>query len=316
MSMVTAFVAELRERRLLPLVIVLIVGIVAVPMVLAKSAATTSASAPPSGVPVSSNPTKPSVSLASTAPATPPHGLGRDPFTPPLSIAAHASASTLGGTSSFPATPAKAISSLGGGGAGTGPITPPSTTPPTTGATTPTTGPIDPVDEPSTTTRGLSSTQAYRVTLAITNSGGGLDTISPLERLSVLPSQRHPLLVELGVLDGGHRVLFAVQSGAVVRGPGKCTPGPINCQILSLAPAQTETLSSANGAVSHVLLAVTAVTAAHYRSPAAAKRARRMASAVGRKLIRASPLNALSLFQYDPARGTVFDLRNLGVGGR
>jgi hypothetical protein len=343
MSMLRAFVTELRERRLLPLVIVLVAGIVAVPVVLAKTQATSPAPAPrPPGVPVSSNPGGPSVSLASNAPATPPHGLGRDPFTPPFGTAAHASTSTLGLPTSLSGTPATPTSSAGGagggtsstGGGGTSPATPSTTSSPTTGGTTPmptaggstpptgsttptTTGPADPPDQPSATaTVGLSSTQAYHVTLAITNTGGGLDTISPLERLSILPSRLHPLLVELGVLAGGRRVLFAVQPGAVVRGPGRCTPGPIDCQILSLASAQTETLSSANGTVSHVLLAVTSVTRARYPSSAAAKRARRLASAAGRKLIHASTLSALSLFQYDPARGAVFDLRNLGVGGR
>ncbi len=93
-------------------------------------------------------------------------------------------------------------------------------------------------------------------------------------------------------------------------------PGPIDCQILSLAPSQTETLSSASGSVSHVLLAVTALTAARYPSASAARRARRTASAIGRKLLNGSSLSALSLFQYDPVAGAVLDLRNVTIGGR
>ena len=40
------------------------------------------------------------------------------------------------------------------------------------------------------------------------------------------------------MLKGGKQVLFAVQQGAAVSGPGTCTPGPIDCEILALAPGQ------------------------------------------------------------------------------
>ena len=156
------------------------------------------------------------------------------------------------------------------------------------------------------------------MSLAITTSGGGLNTIDPLQRLSILPNPQQPLLVELGVLQGGHDVLFAVQRGAVVSGPGTCTPGPIDCQILSLAPGQTEGLSvqGANGGTSSVaLFQVTDITAHGYASGAAANQARQAASAAGRKLLNKAALDAVSLFQYDPSVGAVVDLRNLTVGG-
>jgi hypothetical protein len=318
MRVLGAFVAELRERRLWPVVVVLLAGIVAVPIVLAKGASPRPTQAPPSsGVPVSANPASPSVSLASNLAATPPQGLARDPFAQPLGTGvAHAAASAASISSSLPASPASSPSTAGGGGGGggIGPATPTTTNTTTTPTTTEPTTP--PADAPTKARIGLSATQAYRVTLAITTSGGGLDTISPLERLSVLPGQRDPMLVELGVLHGGRRVLFAVQPGAVVSGRGTCIPGPINCQILSLAPAQTETLSSADRTGSRVLLAVTAVTAARYPSAAAAEKARRTASASGRKLLSGSILTALPLFHYDPALGAVLDLRNVTVGHR
>ena len=45
------------------------------------------------------------------------------------------------------------------------------------------------------------------------------------------------------MLKGGKRVLFAVQAGAVVHGPGQCTPGPIDCEIVSLKPNQIESVT-------------------------------------------------------------------------
>jgi hypothetical protein len=141
--------------------------------------------------------------------------------------------------------------------------------------------------------------------------------LDPLERLSVLPSSQQPLLVEIGVLRRGARVLFALEPGAAVSGPGVCTPGPIDCEIISLAPGQTEGISKqvATGSPPVALLSVNSITVEEHPSVAAANAARRTASDVGRKLIGESPLSALSLFQYDPSVGAVVDLRNLTVGG-
>lgn len=155
------------------------------------------------------------------------------------------------------------------------------------------------------------------MSLAITNSSGGLDTLDPLERLTVLPNDQRPLLVELGVLKGGHRIMFAVQPGAVVNGPGVCTPGPIDCEILSVGVDQTEGLSQQrpSGPSAVALFAVTSVTAVDHGSDSAADKVRRQESAAGRAVLNGSPLTALSLFHYDPTQGVVLDLRNLSVGG-
>jgi hypothetical protein len=147
----------------------------------------------------------------------------------------------------------------------------------------------------------------------MTNSSGGLDQIDPVQRLSVLPGRSRPLLVELGVLKGGKRVLFAVQPGTSVRGAGTCTPGPIDCEILSLAEDQTETVGS--GGKSVASFAVTGIAAAQHGSAAAADKARRQESSFGRALLKSSPLSALALFHYDPTIGAVVDLRDLTVGG-
>jgi hypothetical protein len=119
------------------------------------------------------------------------------------------------------------------------------------------------------------------------------------------------------VLHGGQRVLFVVQAGTVVNGPGTCTPGPIDCEILSLGQNQTEVLSkqSPAGLTQVADFAVTGISAKDYPSAAAADSARRMASAAGRNLLRSSTLSALSLFQYEPSLGAVVDLRDITVGG-
>jgi hypothetical protein len=152
------------------------------------------------------------------------------------------------------------------------------------------------------------------VAIAMTDASGGFNTIDPFERLSVLPSKQQPLLIELGVLEGGHRVLFVVQPGTQVSGPGTCLPGPIDCEILSLAPNQTEQISG-NGNASGSSFQVTGITADENPSTAAADIARQAESAFGRDLLNKSTLTALTLFQYQPSVGAVVDLRNLTVGG-
>ncbi len=155
------------------------------------------------------------------------------------------------------------------------------------------------------------------MSLAITDSNGGVNTIDPLERLSVLPGVQQPLLVELGVLQGGKHVLFAVEPGAAVSGPGTCTPGPIDCEVMSLSPGQTEGVSkqTATGSTPVALFAVDAIRAVDHPTVAAADAARRSANDAGRQLLAGTPLSSVSLFQYDPSVGAVVDLRNLTVGG-
>jgi hypothetical protein len=241
-------------------------------------------------------------------------GSARDPFgqqrTGTRSNTSQTAVTAAASASAAVATAAKAAAAgIANGGTGS------STSATTTSTTTPTT--ITPNAKPTPTTTALSATQSYHVTLAITNSSGGLDTVDPLERLSVLPSEQQPMLVELGVLKGGHRVLFVVQRGTVVNGPGICTPGPIDCEILSLGQDQTEALAvqSSTGVVPGPLFAVTAIKTDEQSSAAAADKVRRMESAAGRALLNESTLSALSLFHYDPSLGAVVDLRNLTIGG-
>ncbi len=139
-----------------------------------------------------------------------------------------------------------------------------------------------------------------------------------LKRLSVLPSEQQPLLVFLGVLKGGRDALFVVQPGTVVKGPGTCIPGPTDCEILSLAQEQIESVSVSTGTgTSNVaLFAVNAITVDGHPSVGAANRARREVSPTGHSLVAASTLSALPLFEYQPAVGAVVDLRSLSVGGK
>ena len=318
MNHVRTILTDLREKRLWPVALALLMALVAVPLLLSTSS---------QGAPVA--PLLPAAAAVPPAAATtavsvqqePTHsrlsGRGRDPF---AQQAVSAGGTGRSGSSRTARTVPAATGSSGsagstgttagtGAGAATGATTSPTTAPPTTSP------PPSVTPQPAPT--GLTATQSYRVTIGLTNSAGGLNTIDPVERLSILPSARQPLLVELGVLKGGSRVLFVVPPGTVVKGPGTCTPGPIDCEILALAEGQTEGISAPSraGVVPVALFAVTAITADEHASTGAADKARRVASAAGRRLLSTSTLGALSLFKYQPSLGAVLDLRNLTVGG-
>jgi hypothetical protein len=319
---------DLRGTRLWPLVIVMLVAIVAVPIALSKSSSGTPVAAAPSGTPPPSADTAlPALNVESKPGRSHLPGRGRDPFpqkgsNQPASQSSTGTTTTSGsgsgsgsgsssasGTSGNGTTGGGATTS-GSGGSASSSSAPPQSTPAAPPSITP------PNKRPAPPTAGLAPDQAYRVSIGITNSSGGVDTIDPLQRLSVLPAVQQPRLVELGVLGGGSRVLFAVQPGTVVGGPGECIPGPVDCELLSLRQQQTEgiSLQSSAGNVPIAEFAVTGITAQRYPSVAAATRARRAESSDGRALLRSSKLGALSLFRYQPSVGAVVDLSSLSAG--
>lgn len=306
------------QKRLWPIAGVLLAAIIAVPLLLTKSS-----SAPPApqaslpSVPPATGTSLPTINVQSTPKPSRITGAAHDPFaqgTPgvtPTTALTSASSSALG---TVPGS--NTSSSAGAGSSTTSTSTGSSTTPSTGGSGTSTPPSITGSSQPKPAPAGLSSTQSYEVSMAITNSAGGVDTVDPLARLSAIPNDQQPLLVELGVLRDKSRILFAVEPGTVVNGPGVCTPGPIDCEVLSLGQDQTEAISSHNSAA-HALFAITGITAVNHSSAALAKLARHAESAAGRAVLNSSSsaLPALSLFKYEPSVGAIVDLRDLTVGG-
>ena len=329
MNVLSNMIKELRERKLWPIAILLIVALVAVPLLLSKKAPSNLVTQQPStNLPYSTGSALPAITVETAQGASKLTGRARDPFTPQHaatnataevtpSTATPAAGSTAatGSTASTGSTGSTGASTVSAGGgsstaspAPSSPVTPSTPSTPSAPATTP---------KPAPAPSGLTAKQSYQVSLAITTKGGGLNTIDPLERLSVIPSPQQPLLVELGVLQGGKRVVFAVQPGAAVSGPGTCTPGPIDCEVISLAPGQTEGVSkqTPTGSAGVALFSVNAIRAAEHPTAAAANAARTATSESGRKLLANSPLSGNGLFQYNPSVGAVVDLRDLTVGG-
>ena len=317
MTVLTNMLKELRERKLWPIAIVLIVALVAVPVLLTKKAPTNLVVPKPTGgLPYSTGSTLPAITVETKAGSSKLAGRGRNPFTP-QHVATTAAAVTTTPTA-VTATPVTGSTGTVTQSAGGGSSTPTPATPAPAPAPSKPANPATPSKPaPAPAPAGLSATQSYQVSLAITTEGGGLNTIDPVQRLSILPSLQQPLLVELGVLQGGKKVLFAIQPGAAVSGPGTCIPGPIDCEIIALSPGQTEGLSkqTPTGTTPVALFSVNSISAAEHPTVAAANAARAAASEIGHKMLANSPLSGNGLFLYDPTIGAIVDQRNLTVGG-
>lgn len=325
--------SDLRQKKLWPVAALLLVALVAVPVLLSKSSHPAPvAQAPVPAPPPSAATSLPALSVESTQPHSNLNGPAHNPFgaagTNPSTSSGSPTSSVVSTATATASNAASTVSGGAGPNGSTGSSSSSSSStstqstasaPATTGTSTSSNPPsITPNAKPKQAPSGLTKTQAYDVSLAMTNGDGGVGTTDPLERLSLIPSEHQPLLVELGVAQGGKRVLFAVQPGAVVSGPGSCVPGPIDCEILSLGQDETEQLAQRTGTVGPstvALFAVTGISATSYPSAAAADNARRTASASGRALLDKSTSSALSLFQYDPSLGSVVDLSNLKVEG-
>lgn len=313
---------DLRAKRLWPVAVLLLLGVVAVPVLLSKSPSTPPAPPVPTMLPAA--PGLPAVTQRLLLPSQL-KSTKRDPFAPQAGVASSSpTAPSATGSPSVPASTGSAVGTSAGttnstpssGGGSPSPTSGGSTTTPTGTTTggngTGTTGSGGKTPPPA----GLTARQSYAVKLAISNASGGINTLDPLQRLSVLPSAHQPLMVELGVLKGGSRVLFALEPGTVVSGAGQCVPGPIDCQIVSVARNQVEHvgIQSKTGVAPVAMFAVTGISVVTHGSVSSAKSARQNQSAAGRKLLDHTDLSALSLFHYEPSIGAVVDLRNLTFG--
>lgn len=313
MTTVQKFIADLRERKLLPVVALLLVAIVAVPIALSKSAApapATTASPGPVTAPTAS--ALPAVSLQpATETPTKLNARPHNPFVQGVTRKLHAAVTGATPGGAGVTTAATSATTTSGSAAGGGTSTTANSTTSTTSTQTITTSAV--TERAGT----LLPTQSYTVGVALAK-GRGIETIDPLERLSPLPGARLPLLVELGVLQGGKRVLFAVHPGAVLVGGGKCTPGPADCQVLSLGLGEIEGVGYRTGAGTEPIteLAVTAIRTTDHASAAAATKARSRQSQVGAAVLKDIKLRAFSSFKYDPSLGVVVHRRNLRAAGR
>lgn len=251
-SLVRDVYRDLRDRRLLPLVIVLLVAIPVVPVLLGDSSEPPPPPAQDSALSAEEIPTLPAV-LASN-PGLRDYrkrldGLRRkDPF------AAHFAAGTAASKAAVVAKVAaiaEAINSAtsasgvaSGGGTTTAGTTGTSTAIPDASSTTGTAGAQVSTSGGSSSGGGSSSTGTtstsqwftYRIDV-VTGRAGDTERRRNVKRLTVLPSQSNPVALFLGATEGGKRASFSV-SVDVIRshGDGTCVPSPADCGLVNMRP--------------------------------------------------------------------------------
>jgi hypothetical protein len=229
--------ADLRERRLWPVAVLLVVGLVAVPLVVANPARDPQPQGPdpaeqaklakPPGVEVVA--AKNDAGAGSALDLFDP----RDPFRPPQKV--------------VDASEPKEAPSGGGGGAGAadkGSTDGSSGGTPSSGGDTgggsapPTTAPKPPVVK--------TEQYAYVVDLFF-RSGERTRHIKSFRRLGFLPSEQNPLLLFLGVSQDLNNAVFLVDSTLEAHGEGSCKPQGDKCSLLYLGAGELHYFTEEDG---------------------------------------------------------------------
>jgi hypothetical protein len=219
--------ADLREKRLWPVAVVLLIGIVAVPVVLAKSSEAPTPSAPPAAVEVDSA----QASLALDTGSAAASGTGSsldvfapdDPFAPPR-IAVRASESV---TADVPAGGGETADiEIGGGG----------------GETIDVEEPAPPRSETETET----TSYEYVADVSLWQ-GERRRRIKGLRKLDMLPNQSAPLLIFMGATTAGGNATFLVDSTLTTAGEGSCRPSASNCAFVDIGPGSEHVFTTEEG---------------------------------------------------------------------
>jgi hypothetical protein len=211
--------ADLVEKRLWPIAVLLLAGVVAVPVVLAKNPEPVPTPVANAVLARDGAGDKPTLVTLNAKPAVREHdGRGRDPFvqpkgsTPQKAQALQSSTTTGGGATP---TPTGGTDTGGSGTTGTG--------------TTP--------SKPKSTPKAPAANYVADLRFGQADS---MKTLRDVARLTPLPSASSPFFVFLGVKEDGKTLVFLVSSDAKATGDGTCKPSKNNCETIELKVGDTE----------------------------------------------------------------------------
>ena len=228
---------DLFERKLWPVIVLLLVVVVAVPLTLRKNATANVVPVPPAP-PLAGAAARVERTTAPTSVHTLRVSMPRDPFAsgmPKLNAqpesqtqsAAGTGTTTTSTTSPTMVSPSPTTTSSSGS------ATTPTTTTSTTTTSTTGAGFIPPVP---TTER---SWTVYRVDVRV-GAGSFGSLRSDVARLTPFPSVAQPKAMFMGVMAGGKNAVFALGAGVQHSGPGVCRPDRKRCAAIVLSVGQTE----------------------------------------------------------------------------
>jgi len=237
MTFLTGIWFDLKERRLLPVAILLLAALIAVPVLLLKPAS--EAPEPVVGVEADAAPLPVATTVESTTEGSDLEVFSsKDPFKPVKALGAKKDdgpALSGSGPGSGDPGPGSTGSGSGSGGTGSGSGEAPSGS--TGGGTTPPsdpgTGGGDPSPSPSPGPPPAPTTFTYMVDLRL-GEGERPRLYRNVQRLTPLPSDRNPQVVFLGVSTDRKEAIFLVDSDLRQDGEGKCQPSRRDCTFLHL----------------------------------------------------------------------------------
>jgi len=281
MSILTSTWRQLVQRRLLPVVILLLAALVAVPLLLAKDPKPVSPAPAPLGDLGSERnaaTAEPVVALAEDGDQSRRRrvlGASKDPFEP-APVKRIATPEPARGPVTTASADKPATGRTGGSApASTAPSSPVGTTPPTA---------APPEETPKR------RHELYSLVVRFGSSeGDSLERMS-LARLKPLPSAEEPILVYLGVSEDKKSALFMVDSSVEADGDGNCKPRPTDCETIALREGETEffdVLGEDGEPVAQYQLDLVKIRRSTTTSAAKAATARAKVSQSGRKVPRA-----------------------------
>jgi hypothetical protein len=243
-TFITDLWADLRAKRLWPVAVLLLAGLVAVPVVLKKSA-----EEPPPADPVAAGPRnapepKELKGLASvTLEETDVEGGSSldtfdpsDPFRPPQKVVDEAEEEASGGESGSSDGVVTGGATTSGGDTGGG----------DTGSGD--TGSGGTGGGGDTGDGGTSKTTQYTYVIDVTfTNNGRTRRIKGMQRLDMLPSAASPLLLFLGVSEKGGNAVFLVDSTLDSAGEGNCKPSRSECAFLYLGAGSEHEFTNEDG---------------------------------------------------------------------
>jgi len=297
----------LLQRRLLPVAILLLAALAAIPFLLAKDPEPVAPVPAPSAdksLEANAATAEPVVSLVQDGERTQRRrvlGARKNPFEPAAAPKAKESDTTdaVAEAAPEPTGGAEADKPADSGTAPSGPTDTSLTGP---GTTTP------PAPAPGTT-EPKPKYELYSLTVRFGDAESDSLTKLNLPRLKPLPSAEEPVLVYLGPGKGAKTAVFMVDEGVVAQGDAVCKPSPRNCETLHMRPGDTEFLdvTDESGDVSAQyqldLLKIRTSTTADAAKAAAA---RAKLSKAGRQALRVRQASLGPLrYRYDTKSGTV-----------
>jgi hypothetical protein len=258
---------DLREKRLWPVAVVLLAALVAVPVVLSKSAEEPPAPAPAAAEARSAPEPRELAGLKSVKLEDGAIGTGSsldtfdpsNPFRPPSAVLNRSkraeSQSSQAGPGDSPTTDKGSTGSTGGTvtGGGTGDTDPVDTGGGDTGGGD--TGGGDTGggdtgggDTGGGDTGGGTTTTQYAYVIDVTFEANGRSRrIKAMKRLDMLPNPDSPLLLFLGVASDGGNAVFLVDSTLDAAGEGSCKPSRDDCAFLHLGAGSEHQFTNEEG---------------------------------------------------------------------